>query len=226
MDDFLKAKTIAVSILNVENLESFLIKLDEFRRKNNLYNIIIHLDIMDKVFVPGSGVDLDLISLAKKYNFFVDVHLMCSNPKEYIDKAVTLGADNITVHYEIENLYENLRYLNKMKLQSKKELYIGISIKPNTDVKKIFNYVTMCDVVLLMSVEPGLGGQTYIKKVNKKIEIALDMKKLVQIDGGINEDTIIRPNELGVNSFVIGSYITSNLDNISERILKIENIIK
>lgn len=228
MNNFLNGKTISVSILNVDDLESFLIKLDEFRGKNDLDNIIVHFDVMDGDFVPNHGVNIDLIELVKKYNFFVDVHLMCSNPKEYIDKAILLGANNITIHYEIKNLYENLRYLNEKKQQlkeSNKELSIGISIKPGTDIKKIFNYSSMCDVILLMTVEPGLGGQTYISKVNKKIEIALDMKKIVQIDGGINEKTIIRPNKLGTNSFVIGSYITSNLDNMFENIIEIEDII-
>jgi ribulose-phosphate 3-epimerase len=153
---------------------------------------------------------------------------MCNNPKEYIDKAISLGADNITIHYEIDELYQNLKYLNKLKdelKEKKRKLSIGISIKPNTDIKKIFNYSNMCDVILLMSVEPGKGGQAYISKVNKKIQIAVDMKKLVQIDGGINIKTIVKPNELGVKSFVIGSYLTSDINNMYEKLLDIEDII-
>lgn len=229
MNNFLKEKNISISILDVDNLEIFLISLSEFIKKNKLNDIVIHFDIMDGNFVPHYGVDLDLIKLAKKYKFFVDVHLMCSNPKEYIDKAIELGADNITVHYEIDNLYENLKYLNKIKeelSEKNKEFSIGISIKPDTDIKKIFNYSKMCDIILLMSVYPGLGGQSYMNKINKKIEIAKDMKKMVQVDGGVNDSTIIKPNSLGVNSFVIGSYITKDLNNMSEKIMKIENIIK
>ncbi|MDD2376233.1 MAG: ribulose-phosphate 3-epimerase [Clostridia bacterium] len=228
MDNFLNGKTISISILNIEDLDSFLISLDEFRKENKFDNISIHFDVMDGDFVPNIGISLDSIKLVKKYNFFVDVHLMCSNPKEYIDKAISLGADNITIHYEIENIYKNLKYLNIVKndLRIKnKELSIGLSIKPGTDIKKIFNYSCMCDVILLMSVEPGLGGQKYMNKVNKKIEIAIDMKKIVQIDGGINDITIIKPNNLGVSSFVIGSYITKNISDISEKIIKIEDII-
>jgi ribulose-phosphate 3-epimerase len=229
MNNFLKEKNISISILDVDNLEIFLISLSEFIKKNKLNDIVIHFDIMDGNFVPHYGVDLDLIKLVKKYKFFVDVHLMCSNPKEYIDKAIELGADNITVHYEIDNLYENLKYLNKIKeelSEKNKEFSIGISIKPDTDIKKIFNYSKMCDIILLMSVYPGLGGQSYMNKINKKIEIAKDMKKMVQVDGGVNDSTIIKPNSLGVNSFVIGSYITKDLNNMSEKIMKIENIIK
>ncbi len=228
MSNFLKEKTISISILNVDDLENFLFKLNEIRKEFSLNNLIIHFDVMDGDFVANHGINIELIKVVKKYNFFVDVHLMCFNPKDYIDKALELGADNITIHYEIDNLYDNLKYLNTVKdslKKEKKKLSIGISIKPDTDIKKIFNYSSMCDVILLMSVKPGMGGQTYINKVNKKIEIALDMKKLVQIDGGINDSTIIRPNKLGVNSFVVGSYLTSNTDDISKRIIELENII-
>jgi len=228
MNNFLDKKTISISNLNIDNLDLFLIDLDKVREEIKCDNIAIHFDIMDGDFVPNTKLNLDSIKIVKEYNFFVDVHLMCSNPKEYIDKAVLLGADNITIHYEIENMYENLKYLNKIKSDLKvknKDLSIGISIKPGTDIKKIFNYVDMCDVILLMSVEPGFGGQTYINKVNKKIEMAVDMKKVVQIDGGINNLTIIKPNNLGVNSFVIGSYITKDILNISKNIIKIEDII-
>lgn len=228
MNNFLKDKTIAVSILNVSDVDKFLNHLDILRRELRLDNIVIHFDVMDEVFVPNRGLDLELIKTVKKYKFFVDVHLMCSNPKEYIDRAVELGADNITIHYEIENLYEHLKYLQEIKEElkiQKRKLSIGLSVKPNTDVKKIFNYSSMCDVILLMSVEPGKGGQTYINKVNKKIEIAVDMKKMVQIDGGINIVTILKPSRLGVSSFVIGSYLTSDMHNMSEKLYDIEEII-
>jgi len=225
MNNFLTEKTISISILNIDDLNSFLSSLDIIRKQFNFDNIAIHFDVMDGNFVSNIGLNLDLIKLVHEYNFFVDVHLMCSNPKEYIDKAIKLGADNITIHYEIDNIYEHLKYLNKLKNKNKK-LSVGISIKPGTDIKKIFNYSDMCDVILLMSVEPGLGGQSYINKVNKKIEMAVDMKKMVQIDGGINDITIIKPNNLGISSFVIGSYITKDISNISEKINKIQNIIK
>lgn len=228
MNSFLKDKTISVSILNVKDIEKFLTNLSVIKKELKLDNVIIHFDVMDGSFVPNSGLDLDLIKTVKKYGMFADVHLMCNDPKEYIDKAVTLGADNITIHYEIDELYKNLKYLSKIKdelMEKKRKLSIGISIKPNTDIKKIFNYSNMCDVILIMSVEPGKGGQTYINKVNKKIQIAVDMKKLVQIDGGINIDTIVKPNELGVKSFVIGSYLTSDINNMCEKLLDIEDII-
>lgn len=228
MNSFLKEKTISVSILNVTDVDNFLNNLNIIRKELKLDNIVVHFDVMDGSFVPNTGLDLDLIKDVKKYGMFADVHLMCNNPKEYIDKAISLGADNITIHYEIDELYQNLKYLNKYKdelKEKKRKLSIGISIKPNTDIKKIFNYSNMCDVILLMSVEPGKGGQAYINKVNKKIQIAVDMKKMVQIDGGINIKTIVKPNELGVKSFVIGSYLTSDINNMCEKLLDIEDII-
>jgi ribulose-phosphate 3-epimerase len=228
MNKFLSKKNISISNLNIDNLDLFLIDLDKVREKIKCDNIAIHFDLMDGDFVPNTRLTLDLIEHALKYNFFVDVHLMCSKPKEYIDKAILLGANNITIHYEIENMYENLKYLNKIKSDLKvknKDLSIGISIKPGTDIKKISNYVNMFDLILLMSVEPGLGGQSYIDEVNKKILAAVDMKKVVQIDGGINNLTIIKPNDLGVSSFVIGSYITKDIPHILEKIIMIEDII-
>lgn len=228
MINFLEDKTISISMLNVKDYKKFLDNLSLIKRELELDNLVIHFDVMDKDFVTGEGLSLDLIELVKKYNFFVDVHLMCAEPKDYIDKAANLGADNITIHYEIDNLYENLNYLKKIKeklAKQNRKLTIGISIKPDTDVKKLFNYSSLCDLILLMSVEPGKGGQTYINKVNKKIELAVDMKKAVQIDGGINIDTIKKPNELGVKSFVIGSYLTSDINNMCEKLLDLEDII-
>lgn len=228
MNSFLKDKTISVSILNVSDVEKFLTNLNVIKKELKLDNVIIHFDVMDGSFVPNSGLDLELIKTVKKYGMFADVHLMCGDPKEYIDKAISFGADNITIHYEIDELYNNLKHLNKLKeelSEKKRKLSIGISIKPDTDIKKIFNYSNMCDVILIMSVEPGKGGQTYINKVNKKIQIAVDMKKVVQIDGGINIQTIVKPNELGVKSFVIGSYLTSDINNMCEKLLDIEDLI-
>ncbi len=228
MDNFLKEKTISISILNVDDVDNFLNSLNEFIKKFSYNNIIIHLDIMDKNFVSGCGVNLDLLKIVKKYNFFADVHLMCSDPKQYIDDAILYGADNITVHYEIENLYENLKYLKEIKNNLKKEnknFTIGISTKPGTDINKVFNYIDMFDVILLMSVEPGYGGQEYIKSTNEKVKLALETKKIIQIDGGVNDKTIVEPNKLGVNSFVIGSYITKDINNMFEKIIKIENLI-
>lgn len=228
MNNFLNNKTISISLLDIFDVEFFLNKLSKFVEENNINNVVIHFDIMDEDFVTNKGIDLNLISLVKKYNFFVDVHLMCLNPREYIEKAIYLGADNITIHYEIDNLYENLVYLNQIKKSLEKEkrkLLIGLAIKPETDIYKVFEYISLFDIILLMSVKPGLGGQVYIADINKKIQIATSIEKTVQIDGGINKETIILPNELGVQSFVVGSYITKDKDCMFEKIKELSEII-
>ncbi|MEG1705547.1 MAG: hypothetical protein RR290_03110 [Clostridia bacterium] len=225
MNILLNRKTISVSILDVKDVESFLKKMCDIKAKLNLDNIIIHFDVMDGDFVLANGIDLNFTKLALKYQFFIDVHLMVSDPEMWIKKAYNLGANNITIHYESENLYKNLELLNEIKKEADRPFSIGISVKPDTDVRKLFNYSKLCDLILVMSVEPGYGGQTYMNKVNEKISIAKNMNKIVQIDGGINIDTITNPCNLGVDSFVIGSYFTKDSNELEIKISQIENVI-
>jgi ribulose-phosphate 3-epimerase len=152
---FLESKTISISILNVKNLEEFLKELKEICIENNIHNVIIHFDVMDNMFVKNNGIDIEKIKLVKEYGFFADVHLMVEKPLEYIDKCVEYGADNITIHYEINNLYKTLEYLNNIKNKLNRQLTIGIAVNPKTYILNVFNYINLCDMILLMSVEPG-----------------------------------------------------------------------
>jgi ribulose-phosphate 3-epimerase len=229
-------KSISVSILNVYDLRDFLtclneskLKLSSFSKVAEVFDIKVHLDIMDNKFVPNFGVDLESIKIVKELGFFADVHLMVENPlNEYIDKAISYGADNITIHYEIDNFDENIVLLNnkvkKVNLDLKKNITIGVAIKPDTDIRALKRYEDMFSKVLLMTVEPGFGGQEYILNVNDKIDFIksnLD-NKVIQIDGGVNFETIAIPLRLGVDDFVIGSYITKKYKNeLYDRILKL-----
>lgn len=207
----MKQENISISILNAEDKNMVLDNLYKANKKINeikvldKFNNIIHFDIMDNKFVKNVGVELEYIKTAKKYGFVADVHLMVKRPLEdgYIDRAIDYGADLITIHYEIDNFEKVLKYLNDKNIRA------GVAIKPNTDIKDIQKYKNKIDTVLIMTVEPGYGGQKYIDEVNEKIKIASKIfsDKNIEIDGGVNEDTIRFGIENDVSTFVIGTSI-------------------
>ena len=214
---------IAVSILDAKDIKDFLNNLKKIYNNINELNVkaktmdsIIHFDIMDNKFVPNTGIDLKYIKDAKKLDFYADVHLMVSNPINdgYIEKAIKYGADSITIHYEIDNFDETLKYLLKRKKEIKqkenKEISIGVALKPKTKNNVLKKFISKIDKVLLMSVEPGFGGQGYIKEINDKIIFFRNENKkiVLQVDGGVNADIFSELIRREVNSFVIGSYFT------------------
>ena len=226
---------LSISILSVENISCFLDELKEYEQKlsniktDELFNITIHFDVMDNVFVPNTGIDIEKIKIVKDNGFYVDTHLMVAKPVEdgYIDKAIENGCRDITIHYEIENFEYALNYLINKKNELNGDFKIGVSIKPKTEISCLEKYIEKIDKVLIMSVEPGFGGQKYIDSVTKKVE-ELNTKyknKYIQIDGGINDETIIYPIRNNINSIVVGSYLTKSIDDLFDKIC-ILNIIK
>lgn len=216
-------KEIGVSILDVKDINGVISKLKEANSKipNNKLNITIHYDIMDNIFVPNSGVDIE--KMKDINNIYITTHLMVQSPKEYIDKAIKYGSKKIIVHYEIEKINEVINYLEDKKKEYK-DLKIGIAIKPNTSVEEIEKYLDKIDEVLVMSVEPGFGGQKYINSANEKTKILKEKyKKIVSVDGGVNDITVIDAIRSGVDIVDIGSYLTK-ADNLYDRIA-ILNII-
>lgn len=213
---------IAVSILNAEKKENFLRDLKETVKVNDIKNVSVHIDVMDGMFVKENGVDIEYVKKAKKEGFFVDVHLMVKDPISYINDAVKYGADSITVHFEIENLVEVLKYLKNLK-NMKKISNIGLALKPDTKIDNINEYLDYVDMILFMTVEPGYGMQKYMPKVEEKILKINNLNKVIQVDGGINIETIKRAKKCDVNSFVVGSYLTKNTSNLD---LRIKELIK
>lgn len=208
-------RNISVSYLDSKYVVEF------FKCLKNL-NVWIHVDVMDNKFVKNKGVDMKYIKKAKEFGFFVDTHLMVEKPfdDEYINNAISYGTDSITIHYEIENFEAVLDKLNEIKNERKKignKFQIGVSLKPNTNINVLEKYKEKFDLVLLMSVEPGLGGQKYIDATNEKIKEAkkLYKNKIIQVDGGINFDTFIFPYFAGCDCFVIGSYLSKSNDILS-----------
>lgn len=167
----------------------------------------VHIDVMDGHFVPNISIGVPVVkSIRKKTDMFLDTHLMIENPEKYVEAFAKAGADLITFHYEA--CKENVDgVIELIKSYGKK---VGISIKPKTEAMTIFPYLDKVDLVLVMTVEPGFGGQEFMHDCAMKIpqikENATE-KLIIQVDGGINNLTSKICTSLGANSLVAGSYI-------------------
>ncbi|MBR5152315.1 MAG: ribulose-phosphate 3-epimerase [Clostridia bacterium] len=172
----------------------------------------LHIDIMDGHFVPNLSFGPHLVKrLRKTSKMFFDVHLMISEPEKYIDIFAKNGADLITFHYEAaENPEAVLKLAEQIHAHGIKA---GISIKPKTSAEVLKGLLSAFELVLIMSVEPGFGGQSYIDDVNEKISrLALMAKEEnpnieIEVDGGITADNIHVPTAAGANVLVAGSSV-------------------
>ncbi len=161
----------------------------------------IHVDIMDGIFVNEKNDDLDeFISLLKDVNKPLDIHLMVSNPKEYITKLQILKPLFITIQAEILN---PLVYINQIKSYGIK---VGLALNPDSKLSLLQNYLKYLDLVLIMSVYPGKGGQQFLKEVIPKIKELKGENVLISVDGGINDETINYVKD-DVDICVSGSFI-------------------
>jgi ribulose-phosphate 3-epimerase len=164
---------------------------------------LIHVDVMDGHFVPNISIGALVVSKIKSKRP-LDVHLMIENPEKYIEFFAKAGAAIITVHAEATKDLKGL--LEKIKSYGVKA---GVSIKPKTPISKIQKVLDLVDMVLVMTVEPGFGGQKFIEKMMDKVK-ALRAKKPkldIEVDGGINEETAKIAVKAGANILVAGSYI-------------------
>lgn len=202
---------ISASLLSArDNLEKTIEEI------NNLDIDYIHLDIMDGKFVPNTSFTYEEIkTIVSSINKPLDVHLMVKDIDEYIYNYAMLNTEYITFHYET---IHSLKTIKKIKDYGIK---CGIAIKPNTNVEEIYDLLPYIDLVLVMSVEPGKGGQKFIdgsqdkiKKLKDKIK-SLDLHVVVSVDGGINDTTAELCKSSGVDILVIGSALT-NSDNKRE----------
>ena len=169
----------------------------------------IHLDIMDGVFVPNISFGMPVIeSLRKKSSLVFDVHLMITEPERYIDRFAEVGADLITIHYEsTKNPAEVLHAIRAKGLRA------AIALKPATPAEVVYPLLKELDMVLVMTVEPGFGGQKMIPETVEKVrqirtyavENGIDVD--IQVDGGINADNLKLVTSAGANVIVAGSAI-------------------
>ena len=202
---------IAFSFLSLLN-DDYKKAIQEF---NNITNKEwLHYDVMDGDFVCNKTFDASLVKEISLYNqSFNDVHLMITDVDDNIDKYIDAGADQITFHYEaIVNSKEIINIINKIKIRGIK---VGISIKPDTPIEAIDEYLSMLDYILIMSVEPGKGGQKFIQESLLKIEYLSKKKKdyhyLIGVDGGINDETSKLVKKAGADVIVVGTYLANNL---------------
>ena len=170
---------------------------------------LIHIDVMDGHFVPNITIGPEVISKLRKYTSLpFDVHLMISPVDNFIKDFAEAGADIITIHPEATN--DLVNSIKKIKSYNKKA---GISLNPETSVEKVLNILNLIDLVLIMSVNPGFGGQKFIKETLEKVKILkkeIDSKNLktqIEIDGGINFENAKIAKEAGVNIIVSGTTI-------------------
>ena len=170
---------------------------------------LIHIDVMDGHFVPNITIGPEVISKLRKYTSLpFDVHLMISPVDNFIKDFAEAGADIITIHPEATN--DLVNSIKKIKSYNKKA---GISLNPETSVEKVLTVLNLIDLVLIMSVNPGFGGQKFIKETLEKVKILkkeIDSKNLktqIEIDGGINFENAKIAKEAGVNIIVSGTTI-------------------
>ncbi len=169
----------------------------------------IHLDVMDGHFVPNLTFGPSIISsIRNRTKKFFDTHLMISNPDEYIEQYKNAGSDIITVHKEVcEHLYKTLSTIKNVGCKA------GVSINPGTDISGLEYVLDKIDLILVMSVNPGFGGQTFIKssiqKINKIKELVKNFDIDIEVDGGIDNKTSTLVKNAGANILVSGSYIFS-----------------
>ena len=187
---------------------------EEIQEVENYGAEYLHLDVMDGTFVPNISFGVPVISSLRKHsNLIFDVHLMVENPDRFIKDFVDAGADIITVHAE------STKHLNRtiqlIKSYGKK---VGVSLNPSTSLDVIKYDLKYLDMVLIMTVNPGFGGQNFIDSMIDKIKelryIAPNID--IEVDGGINEQTGKKVKEAGANILVAGSYIFSG--NYKEKI--------
>lgn len=169
----------------------------------------LHLDVMDGHFVSNITFGPQLVAAVNRSTkMFLDVHLMIYNPYDYIEQFVEAGADMITFHFEAtEDVEETLKFIRRCNVKA------GLAFCPETSSSMVINYLDKCDMILLMTVHPGHGGQAFMPEVIEKVQFTRDVcNKLnidmdIQVDGGIDPQTAKQCAEAGANVFVSGSYI-------------------
>lgn len=175
----------------------------------------IHFDVMDGKFVPNKTYGPEIVAqVAAWSNQVFDVHLMVESPEDVLSQFAAAGADVITIHLEAvrSTLAEAIAAIRGLGVK------VGVSIKPQTDIKKLEPYLETVDLVLVMSVEPGKGGQPFLTNSLSRIAWLKEQRSkrhlqfVIEVDGGINDQTIRAVKDAGADAVVVGSYLFSGAD--------------
>lgn len=209
----MKSVEIAPSILSA----NFLKLGDEIKDVYLSGAKYLHFDVMDGHFVPNISFGAPILKwISKNKKMILDVHLMISDPLKYVFSFAEAGADIITFHYECyDDETKILECINKIRENNVK---VGMSIKPNTGVEEVIKFLPLLDLVLVMSVEPGFGGQKFIEsslakiKELKKYREANNLDFMIEVDGGINKETGALSRAAGADVLVAGSFIFNNIN--------------
>lgn len=201
---------ISPSILNVydTNLDEALVVLEKVKAD------FLHVDVMDNIFVPNHTFNHEFVAFLKnKTNLILDTHLMIINPDEEYQKYIDAGTTYLTFHLEATS--SPLELIKKIKKGGAKA---GVSIKPNTKIEELLPLLEEVDLVLVMSVEPGFGGQAFNQNAVEKIAYLNSVRHdkqlsfLIEVDGGINLDTAKLVKDAGCDIIVVGSYLMKSSD--------------
>ena len=205
MKYYVSASVLSADMLHLE---------DEIRKMEASGIDMLHFDVMDGVFVENISYGLPILdAVHKSTDMFLDVHLMITDPLKYVKRFAESGADNITFHLESESdAAETIKAIKECGVRA------SVSVKPATPAEAVYEYLPYVDMVLVMTVEPGFGGQSFItdtldkiRKIRSKIE-ELGLDTDVEVDGGINSETASLVREAGENVLVSGSYLFKAAD--------------
>ena len=189
---------------------------DEIKEVYSAGATMIHLDVMDGLFVNNISFGIPVIACVRRVcDIVFDVHLMIDRPERYIKQFAEAGADLITIHYEackdIEGTLREIRALGKKA---------ALSVKPGTPIEVVYPYLPLCDMILIMTVEPGFGGQSFMHGMLDKMRTLREKINGegyscdIQVDGGVNEETARLCREAGANILVAGSAVFRAQDKI------------
>ena len=201
-------------------------KLGEQIERLNASDVeMVHIDVMDGHFVPNITFGAPVIKSIRKYTEKVfDVHLMIEEPSRYVEDFVKAGADIITVHYEADrHIDRTINYIKSFGIKA------GVALNPGTPVSVLKNIINSVDMVLIMTVNPGFGGQKYIDYCSEKVKgvkaLSENKELMIQVDGGVDASNIKSVVECGANVIVAGSAAFRN-DAIEENIQKLREALK